>query len=107
MDGYLTDRALERDMESNPTRQHPRFTAHSVIRLHWTDWGEERPDTQRSFGGVCTDVAIGGIGAYTVSEFAIGDVLGVEFVDTPLPILQAQVVYRNGFDYGLKFLDIV
>jgi hypothetical protein len=91
---------------TDTAREHPRFEAHSVIRLYWTDL-TEKSDEVRSCSAVCTDIAIGGIGAYTVNDFAVGDVLGVEFLETPLSIMAARIVYRNGFDYGLKFLDIV
>jgi hypothetical protein len=103
---------MDRSAENNAladvsaTRQHPRFQADSKIRLHWTDWSNDC-DVVCSCEGICTDVAIGGIGAYTVNEFVAGDVVGVEFVDAPLPIHQARVVYRNGYDYGLQFLNIV
>lgn len=90
----------------NAIRQHPRFQANSKIRLHWTDWSNDC-DVVCNCEGICTDVAVGGIGAYSVNEFAAGDVVGVEFVDAPLPIYQARVIYRNGYDYGLEFLNIV
>jgi hypothetical protein len=93
-------------VDVNASRQHPRFQADSKIRLHWTDWSSDC-DVVCSCEGICTDVAIGGIGAYTVAEFAAGDVVGVEFVDAPLPIYQARVIYRNGYDYGLEFLNMV
>ncbi len=87
-------------------RQHPRFNANSRIRIHWTDWSGDC-DIVCSCDGVCTDVAIGGVGMYTLNEFAAGDVVGIEFLDSPLPIYQARVIYRNGFDYGLEFLNMV
>lgn len=94
-------------MLANATREHPRFQANSKLRLHWTDASSQGSDFVCSCDAVCTDVAVGGIGAYTVTEFVAGDVVGVEFLDAPLPIYQARVIYRNGFDYGLQFLDIV
>jgi hypothetical protein len=97
------DKAL---VDVSVSRQHPRFQANSKIRLHWTDWSNDR-DVVCSCEGICTDVAIGGVGVYSVNDFAVSDVLGVEFVDTPLPIHQARVIYRNGYDYGLEFLNIV
>ncbi len=87
-------------------RQHPRFAANSKIRLHWIDWSNDR-NAPCNCDGICTDVAVGGIGAYSVNEFAAGDVVGIEFVDAPLPVYQARVIYRNGYDYGLEFLNMV
>lgn len=89
------------------TREHPRFTVNSRVRLHWTDFSSDDADIACSCDGVCTDVAVGGIGLYTVSDFAAGDVVGVEFLDSPLPIYPARVVYRNGYEYGLQFLNVV
>lgn len=89
------------------SRAHPRFQVDSKIRLHWTDWSSEECDVACSCDGLCTDVAIGGIGISTANEFLVGDVVGVEFVDSPLPIYQAKIVYRNGDNYGLQFLNMV
>jgi hypothetical protein len=102
------DRLVENKATVNvsASRQHPRFQANSKIRLHWTDWSNDC-DVVSSCEGICTDVAIGGIGVYSVNDFAVSDVLGVEFIDAPLPIYQARVIYRNGYDYGLEFLNMV
>src|SRR5512144_74717 len=104
MNGFIESRAMA---EENTIRQHPRFQANSRVRLHWTDWSNDEADVVCSCEGICTDVAIGGIGVYTVNDFAAGDVVGVEFMDSPLPIYQARIVYRNGYDYGLQFLNMV
>ncbi len=93
--------------EVNASRAHPRFQVNSRVRLHWTDWSNEECDVACSCEGMCVDVAIGGIGIHTANEFLVGDVVGVEFIDSPLPIYQARIVYRNGDDYGLQFLNMV
>jgi PilZ domain len=104
MEQYNTQTEVSPELD---TRKHPRFRARSVVRVHWNESPDRKQDGARNCSGVCTSIAVGGIGVYMVSEFAVGDRLGVEFLDQPSSIMQAEIVYRNGYDYGLKFLDVV
>ena len=89
--------------EASAIRKHPRFEARSVVHVHWRDSVAGR----RTSSGICTDVAIGGMGLYMVADLAVGDILDIEFLDQPESPMKAEIVYRNGFDYGLRFLEIL
>ncbi len=82
-------------------RAYPRFEANTPVRLFWTD------GSYRQCEGVCTDVAVGGVGVYAMADFHVDDYVRIEFPGLPLPSYKARIVYRNGFDYGLYFLEIV
>lgn len=81
-------------------RKYHRFNVDSPVRLSVDGTG-------RKYDGVCTVVAVGGMGVQVPAKFDVGENVEVEFVETEQPALQARIVYRNGYEYGLSFLDIV
>jgi PilZ domain len=87
-------------MSTTPQRRYHRFSVDSPVRL-----AVEGSD--RKYDGLCTVVAVGGMGVEVAAKFDIGEVVQVEFVDVTQPPLQAKIVYRNGYEYGLSFLDLV
>jgi hypothetical protein len=57
--------------------------------------------------GRTKDVGEGGLGAVIPGNIAIGDIVAVEFqlpLSNELLSLQAEVRYRQGFQYGFSFL---
>jgi hypothetical protein len=87
-------------MSTLARRKYHRFNVDSPVRL-------SIDGTDRKYDGVCTVVAVGGMGVQVAAKFEIGENVEVEFIETEQPTLQARIVYRNGYEYGLSFLDIV
>lgn len=58
--------------------------------------------------GRSKDLGEGGMGATVAGDLSIGEVVEVEFehpeIQEPLALM-AEVRYRQGFQYGLKFID--
>lgn len=63
--------------------------------------------SDRKYEGRCTVVAVGGMGVEVAAKFDVGEIVEVEFVDVTQPPLQAKIVYRNAYEYGLQFLEII
>ncbi len=63
--------------------------------------------SDRKYDGLCTVVAVGGMGVQVAAKFDVGETVEVEFIDVTQPPLQAKIVYRNGYEYGLQFSEIV
>jgi hypothetical protein len=93
-------RSPESPETSAKSRRYPRFDAEAPVRL-----GKSGSD--RACEGKCVKVAVGGIGVHAPADFAIGDEVEVEFVSAPSAPHRARIVYRNGTEYGLEFVEIV
>ncbi len=87
-------------MSTVPLRRYHRFNVDTPVRL-------SVEGSDRKYDGLCTVVAVGGMGVQVAAKFDVGETVEVEFTDVSQPALQATIVYRNGYEYGLQFLEIV
>lgn len=87
-------------MSTTPQRRYHRFNVDTPVRI-------SVDGSDRKYDGLCTVVAVGGMGVQVAAKFDVGETVEVEFVGVAQPELQAKVVYRNGYEYGLQFLEIV